>query len=116
MPIAVPKASLSHLGAAPLKVAVAQVRFTPVHAVEKRELVADFESRLDSRYIAQDAQTSQTLTIHVGAGPPPAVVPSTGVDTVWPFTDDERGYSVALANSSLAVEANAAYHDFPQFL
>jgi uncharacterized protein (TIGR04255 family) len=117
MPISVPNASLDHLASAPLKVAVAQVRYTPVHAVEKRELVADFESRLDRRYVAQDAQTSQTLTIQVGAVPAvPTVVPPAGVDTVWPFKDGDRGYAVALANSSLAVEADASYHDFPQFL
>ena len=33
MPIRVPKASLSHLECAPLKVAVAQVRVSPVHAI-----------------------------------------------------------------------------------
>jgi uncharacterized protein (TIGR04255 family) len=98
-------------------VAVAQVRYSPVHAVEKRELVADFEARLNDRYVAQDAQTSQTLTIQIGAGPPPVgASPPTVVDTVWPFRDDVRGYSVSLGNSSLAVEADAAYHDFPQFL
>jgi uncharacterized protein (TIGR04255 family) len=117
MPIDVPTASIEHLDSAPLKVAVAQVRYSPVHAVEKRELVADFESRLHDNYVAQDAQTSQILTIQIAAGspsvaaPPPAVV-----DTVWPFRDDVRGYSVSLGNASLAVEADSAYHDFPQFL
>lgn len=117
MPIHVPSASLDHLEAAPLKVAVAQVRYSPIHAVEKRELVADFESRLNDGYVAQDAQVSQTLTIQIGSGPVPRpLVPPSIPDTVWPFKDDGRGYLVSLANSSLAVEANAAYHDFPQFL
>jgi uncharacterized protein (TIGR04255 family) len=117
MPIDVPKRALDHLDSAPLRVAVAQVRYSPVHAVEKRELVADFESRLDDRYVAQDAQTSQTLTIQIGAGPAPAGAPPPAVvDTVWPFRDDTRGYSVSLGNSSLAVEADSTYHDFPQFL
>jgi uncharacterized protein (TIGR04255 family) len=117
MPIDVPKTSIDHLDSAPLKVAVAQVRYSPVHAVEKRELVADFESRLHDRYVAQDAQSSQTLTIQIGAGSPPGgVSPPAVVDTVWPFRDDSRGYSVSLGNSSLAVEADSAYHDFPQFL
>ncbi len=131
MPLNVPKASLDHLKSAPLKVAVAQVRYSPVHAVAKRELVADFESRLDSRYVAHDAQTPQALTIQIGSGPapgalmsPPGVLMSPPgalmsppqVDTVWPFRDDERGYSVSLGNSSLAVEVDSTYHDFPQFL
>jgi uncharacterized protein (TIGR04255 family) len=85
--------------------------------VEKRQLVADFESRLDDRYVAQDAQRSQTLAIQIGAGSPPSGVPPPAtVDTVWPFRDEQRGYSVVLGNSSLAVEADSSYHDFPQFL
>jgi len=114
MPINVPTASLSHLDSAPLKVAVAQVRYSPVHAVGKRDLVADFESRLDKRYVARDAQTSQTFIVQIGTAPPPA--PSAAVDSVWPFKDEERGYAVFLGNSSLAVEADATYHDFPEFL
>jgi uncharacterized protein (TIGR04255 family) len=117
MPISVPKTSLAHLDTAPLKVAVAQARYSPVHAVEKRELVADFESRLDMRYVAQDARKSQSLTIQIGSGAPSAaVMPPPVADTVWPFRDDERGYVVSLGNSSLAVEADSTYHDFPQFL
>ena len=117
MPINVPSVSLDHLEAAPLKVAVAQVRYSPVHAVEKRDLVADFESRLAAGYVAQDAQTSQTLTIQIGSGPPPvSLAPPAVADTVWPFKDEGRGYLVSLGNSSLAVEADATYHDFPQFL
>jgi uncharacterized protein (TIGR04255 family) len=117
MPIDIPKASLDHLDSAPLKAVVAQVRYSPVHAVEKRDLVADFESRLDKRYVAQNAQTSQTLTIQIGSGPPPAaLVPPVVADRVWPFRDAERGYLVSLGNSSLAVEADSIYHDFPQFL
>jgi uncharacterized protein (TIGR04255 family) len=115
MPIKVPNATLD-LDAAPLKVAVAQVRFSPVHAVERRDLVADFESRLDKRYVPQDPQSSQTLTIQIGAAPGPALGPPAAIDIVWPFRDDERGYSVSLANSSLAVAADSTYHDFPQFV
>jgi len=117
MSIDIPEATLDHLENAPLKVAVAQIRYSPVHAVEKRDLVADYESKLDDRYVAQDAQVSQTLTLQVGGGPvAPASPPSGAIDVVWPFRDDERGYSVSLSNSSLAVEADSTYHDFPQFL
>ena len=116
MAVKVPPASLAHLARAPLKVAVAQVRYAPIHAVEKRDLVADFEARLDRRYVAEDAQTSQRITIQVGPSPAIPSIESPIADTVWPFRDDERGYSVSLGNSSLAVEADASYHDFPQFL
>lgn len=117
MPIDVPEATLTHLKSAPLKAAVVQVRYSPVHAVEKRDLVADFESRLDKRYVAQDPETSQGFTIQIGSGPSQApFVPPPLVETVWPFKDDERGYAIALGHSSLAVEVDAAYHDFPHFL
>jgi len=124
MPLNVPKASLDHLNAAPLKVAVAQVRYSPVHAVARRDLVAEFEAKLDRRYVARAAQAPQALTIQFGGGPPPGILMASPgllatqpqVDTVWPFRDEDRGYSVSLGNSALAVEADATYHDFPQFL
>jgi uncharacterized protein (TIGR04255 family) len=124
MPLSVPQAALDHLNAAPLKVAVAQVRYSPVHAVARRDLVAEFEGKLDKRYVAQPAQTPQALTIQFGAGPgqgmnmpPPGLLAQQAqVDTVWPFRDEERGYAVSLGNSALAVEADSTYHDFPQFL
>ena len=116
MPIRVPKASLDHLASAPLQVAVAQVRYSPVHAVEKRELVADFESRLDKRYVARDAMRPSRSQFRSVPAPPAGAMPSPVADTVWPFRDDERGYVVSLGNSSLAVEADSTYHDFPQFL
>ncbi|HEY5343063.1 MAG TPA: TIGR04255 family protein [Solirubrobacteraceae bacterium] len=117
MPIRVPKATLSHLESAPLKVAVAQVRYSPVHAVGNRDLVSEFESRLDRRYVPDNPQAAQTFTIHIGPGAasaPPA--PSVTADTVWPFKDDARGYAVSLGHASIAVEAGPRYHAFPQFL
>ncbi len=117
MPIRVPKATLSHLDAAPLKVAVAQVRYSPVHAVGNRDLVSEFESRLARGYVPENPQTAQTLTIQIGPGAPPAsAAPAGTADTVWPFKDESRGYAVALGHSSLALEAGPKYHDFPQFL
>lgn len=117
MPIRVPKASLSHLPAAPLKVAVAQVRYSPVHAVANRDMVADFEERLARGYVPENPQAAQTLTIQVGPAPPQGPVSPPGApDLVWPFKDDGRGYAVTLGHSSIAVEAGPQYHDFPQFL
>src|SRR5665213_1155071 len=117
MSIRVPKATLSHLASAPLKVAVAQVRYSPVHAVANRDLVAEFEAKLDDRYVPANPQAAQRFTIQGGPGAPPgSVVPSAESDTVWPFRDDSRGYVVSLGHASLAVEADASYHDFPQFL
>jgi uncharacterized protein (TIGR04255 family) len=123
MPVKVPKASLEHLESAPVKVALVQVRYSPLHAVAKRDLVADFESRLPDDYVAQPAQVGHAITVQIGSGPPapplpvagPAI-PATDVDTVWPFRDETRGYVVSLGNSSLAVQVDSSYHDFPSFL
>jgi uncharacterized protein (TIGR04255 family) len=117
MPIHVPKATLSHLEVAPLKVAVAQARYSPVHAVGDRALVSDFESRLAGGYVPENPQAAQVLTIQIGPGAPPApALPSVGAETVWPFRDDARGYAVSLGHSSIAVQAGPEYHDFPHFL
>jgi uncharacterized protein (TIGR04255 family) len=117
MPIRVPKATLSHLESAPLKVAVAQVRYSPVHSVGNRELVSEFESNLDRRYVPENPQAAQSFTIQIGPGAPTAsAAPSAAADIVWPFKDDARGYAVSLGHSSIAVEAGPRYHDFPQFL
>ncbi len=117
MPIRVPKATLSHLEFAPLKVAVAQVRYSPVHAIGNRDLVSAFESQLDPRYIPGTPEVAQTFTVQIGPGPGPSSAASAAAtDTVWPFKDDERGYAVSLGHASLAVEADSSYLDFPQFL
>ena len=120
MPINVPGATLSHLGRAPLRLAVAQVRYTPVHAVEKRDLVADFETALDSRFVAREAQHTQSVRVVLGAPGQPVGAAPPGFpflpEVVWPFRDEERGYEIALANSSLALQISDEYHDFPTFL
>jgi uncharacterized protein (TIGR04255 family) len=115
MPISLPVSDLKHLEGAPLRVAIAQVRFAPVHAIEKRERVADFQEQLPTSYVAREPQVPQTVTIQFGPSPisPPAsVIPP---EVVWPFEDRERGWSVSLSSSSLALEAGT-YDDFDHFL
>ncbi len=79
--------------------------------------MAEFESRLDKRYVPENPQTAQRFTIQFGASQPPGpAMPAAETDTVWPFRDSSRGYVVSLGHTSLAVEAGPGYHDFPQFL
>lgn len=101
--------------APPRKVAIAQVRFAPVHAVEKRGRVADFQERLAPGYVARDPQVAQAITIQFGPSPPPAASSVLAPELVWPFEDHERGWSVSLSSSSLALEASA-YDDFDGLL
>ncbi len=115
MAITLPPSDLKHLEGAPLKVAIAQVRFAPVHAVEKRGRVADFQARLAPSYVARDPQVAQTITIQFGPSPPPAASSVLAPELVWPFEDHERGWSVSLSSSSLALEASA-YDDFDGLL
>lgn len=115
MPISLPHADLKHLEGAPLKVALAQVRFAPVHAVEKRERVADFQELLPDRYVARDPQVAQTVTIQFGPSAAHAGMPAPAPEAVWPFEDREHGWSVSLSSSSLALEAST-YDDFDDFL
>ena len=112
MPHSLPEASLVHLADAPLRVALAQVRFAPVHAIEKPERIADFQERLVASYVAREPQFPQTLTIQFGpvGGPPAPAAP----ERIWPFEDQTRGWSVALSSSSLALQASS-YDDFEDF-
>jgi uncharacterized protein (TIGR04255 family) len=115
MPVKLPPASLKHLEGAPLQVALAQVRFAPVHAVEKPERVADFQEHLADTYIAREAQVPQTITIQFGPSLAQPGAPVAVPERVWPFEDRERGWSISLSSSSLALEAST-YDDFDDFL
>lgn len=115
MPISLPAADLKYLDGAPLRVALAQVRYAPVHAVEKRERVADFQERLAQTYVAREPHVPQTVTIQFGPSPVPGAPSLLSPESVWPFEDRERGWSVSLSSSSLALEAST-YNDFDDFL
>ena len=115
MTIALPATGLKHLKGAPLRVALAQVRFASVHAIEKRDRVADFQEQLAHSYVARDPQVPQTLTIQFGPLPIPPAPSAFAPELVWPFEDRERGWSALLSSSSLALEAST-YDDFDDFL
>jgi uncharacterized protein (TIGR04255 family) len=115
MPVSLPATDLKHVEGAPLRVALAQVRFAPVHAIEKRERVADFQERLAETYVARDPRFPQTVTIQFGPTPGAPAPSVQAPEVVWPFEDRERGWSVSLSSTSLALEAST-YDDFDDFL
>jgi len=91
---------------------IAQVRFAPVFAIERRGEVAKFQEKLDERYVAQDPVAPQ-YGGGIGSGTAPAR-PEPSQESVWPFRDPEREWTVSLSSTSLALEA-VQYLDFNDF-
>jgi uncharacterized protein (TIGR04255 family) len=89
---------LEHLPAAPLQLALAQVRFAPEFAVEDPARIAEFQKRLGKHYLAQ-AQPAD---------------PEPGRNPIWLFRDDSKSWTVSLSKASLGLEAKT-YHDFDDF-
>jgi uncharacterized protein (TIGR04255 family) len=99
--IKVPPVELKHLSKAPLQLALAQVRFAPIFAVEEPARMAEFQARLGRRYLMQP--------------PPPDSGPAGApVDRIYLFRDQERAWTVSLNTGSLGLEAKT-YHDFDEF-
>lgn len=102
---------MEHLPEAPLKFVIAQVRFAPVYAIERRAEVAGFQARLGDRYIAQEPGPPKPVMAMRAVTPhPPGVDP----ETVWRFQRPERDWTISLSSGSLALEA-ARYLDFDDF-
>jgi len=96
---------LEHLPKAPLKLAIAQVRFAAVYAVEQPAEVANFQAGLGERYVARQPLRSPGGTDGQGAA---------GDGSVWLFENLEREWTVSLTSDSLALEAGS-YRDFDDF-
>ena len=110
--IKVPDVELDHLPGAPLKVAIAQVRFAPVFAIERRSDVAAFQERLGDRYVALEATSSESQFSTRGAATPQP--PGPDPEVVWRFERLERDWTISLSSTSLALEA-VHYLDFDDF-
>lgn len=109
--IKVPKVELEHLPKAPLKLAIAQVRFAPVYAIERRGELAGFQARLGDSYVATEpAPPPSTMARQAVTPQPPGAEP----ETVWRFHRAERDWAVSLSSTSLALEATR-YLDFDDF-
>jgi uncharacterized protein (TIGR04255 family) len=92
---------LKHLSKAPLQLALAQVRFAPIFAVEEPARMAEFQTRLGRRYLLQSPSGEP------GAG--------SAADPIYLFRDQERAWTVSLSPGSLGLEAKT-YHDFDDFV
>jgi uncharacterized protein (TIGR04255 family) len=110
--IKVPDVELEHLPKAPLKFAIAQVRFAPVFAIERREQVAAFQELLGDRYIALESTPPKPRIAAVGAATPQPA--GADPETVWQFRRPEHRWTISLSSTSLALEA-VKYRDFDDF-
>jgi uncharacterized protein (TIGR04255 family) len=79
--------------------ALAQVRFAPIYALEQPSAIAEFQKCLGRKYIAQEGALK---------GPDPA-------GSTWLFRDSERGWTVSITSTSLGLEAQT-YVDFDDFV
>jgi uncharacterized protein (TIGR04255 family) len=83
-----------------------------MYATEERSEVARFQQSLDGSFIAEAPVTPRSAAA-LGATPLPARhAPSQ--ETVWPFRNPEREWTVSLSSTSLALEAGR-YLDFDDF-
>jgi len=85
-----------------LQLALAQVRFAPIYALEQPGSVAEFQKCLGKRYVAQEVPRAPAKG-QAGAG-----------SSTWLFRDGERGWTVSITSTSLGLEAGA-YVDFDDF-
>lgn len=102
---------MEHLPQAPLKLVIAQVRFAPEYAIERREEVAGFQTRLGDRYLAKESASPKPVAAGWAMTPQP---PGADPETVWRFQDPERDWTISLSSTSLALEA-VHYLDFDDF-
>jgi len=104
---------LRHLEDAPLKLAIVQVRYRPILAVEQAAHVADFQEGLGPAYELLDSQKAHTLTVYFAPGgmEPPAQPVG---ETIWRFQRKDNNWLVALSSSSLGFEA-PEYSVFNEF-
>jgi uncharacterized protein (TIGR04255 family) len=113
VPIQLPPSPLEHLPRAPLRLAIVQVRYGPVLKIESAEAVAQFQERLGRDYELVGREMTSVVQIFVGD----EVLehPQTTPETLWRFSHESGGWTVALSPSSLGFEATE-YHRFDAFV
>jgi len=80
--------------------ALAQVRFAPIYALEQPAAIAEFQKCLGRRYVAREDVPK---------------VPPGNAGMTWLFRDKERSWTVSVTSTSLGLEAQT-YVDFDDFV
>lgn len=104
------RSELPHLSQSPLRLAILQVRYGALLAVEQAGRVAAFEEALGSDFEFVNREVAQLIRVYVGDTglEPPHPSPS---DSVWRFKHVTNDWHIVLSASSLGFEANS-YWDY----
>jgi uncharacterized protein (TIGR04255 family) len=114
VPIEVEAVELEHLPGSPLVLAIAQVRFLPVPAVDDPAHLVKFQEAIADDYDLVDRQALQQVVVHLGARGAQPPIPAAPA-TVWQFASRDGRWKVVLSQTSLALETDA-YSTFADFV
>jgi uncharacterized protein (TIGR04255 family) len=94
----------------PLKVVVAQVRFSPIYSLDQPAGVAAFQEAIRTDYPVAIARETE-VAVAVGPG---GISPPTGQAGPWRFQTEDEAWTVALAPDYVALETSN-YERFEDF-
>ena len=110
MPLNPPRSDRVVLRRSPLKLIVAQLRFTSILSIQRQEFVAGFQEDIRGDYPVLEQQQGVQVQLPAPVPSPPIVVTS----TLWRFLSPDRKWVAALAPDFLALETEA-YGTFADF-
>jgi uncharacterized protein (TIGR04255 family) len=113
VPIELAPHPLAHLSRAPLRSAVAELRYAPLLAVEQPDNIERFRNALPEGFLLADRTFAQGLSVTVGVAGLSLGAP-TPPGTVWHFRTEDGSTTVHLGITSCAIEVSE-YHDWPRF-
>lgn len=113
MPIKAEHVELEHLPGSPLALALAQVRFLPLPAIDSPTHIMDFQNAVSADYELLAQQVVQQFMISIG--PAAAQAPNVSAPgNVWQFASRDERWKLALSQTSIAIETDA-YTTFDEF-
>lgn len=112
MPISLEPVDLEHLPRAPLKLALVQVLYRPVLAIESPEEMRRFQDALGAEWALVERGSAQQVQFEFG--PEGARHETRPAETVWRFADREERFRLMVSQTSLGLES-IAYHSFAEF-
>jgi uncharacterized protein (TIGR04255 family) len=115
MPFALPDVELGHLTKSPLQVAVIQLRFRPILAIDAADRVAPFQEHLAGLNPALELyEQGELRQIAFQIGPAGVQQSAAPRETVWKFATSSNSLRLDLTRTQLSLEATS-YDDFDSF-
>lgn len=112
MPFSLRPTRLDHLPSSPLRLALVQVRYRGILAIEQTDRIAAFQEKLGDSYEFLDTQFAHTVQVYFGKSAPD--FPPATAETIWRFRHFSNGWVIALSTTSMSLEA-VQYRDFVAF-